>query len=396
MSPSPLDAPDLQLPSKVRTAARTITGAGWSLALVAVVGGVVSARTGWQVFEVLWVTSALLAVCSLLIAALPVGARFELGLIPPRAVAGGSVEVQVRARAALPWPVLHPLVSVPVAGQDHDVRLPTLYRGRGLTETVPIEDLRRGVHQVGPVRVLRQDPLGLIRWAPARSGALELVVLPRIVHLETLRSGGLQDQEGLPSDEISMSDLAFHALREYAPGDDLRHVHWRSSAKADSLQVRQYQDTRRSHVAIVVEDFVGAYGSAEDFETAVSVAGSIAARSDSAGMSVSLSCGSHAVVDRGAAAALELCARLERSVTQREEHAVPVPSDATWLVHIGGHLGDDAELPVDLARVSHGLRTLVVRCGRDQQAGLARVGAVQRIDVRTLDDLPGLFHGVAR
>ena len=32
-----------------------------------------------------------------------------------------------------------------------------------------------------------------------------------------------------------MSDLAFHALREYVPGDDLRHVHWRSSAKADTL-----------------------------------------------------------------------------------------------------------------------------------------------------------------
>ena len=45
---------------------------------------------------------------------------------------------------------------------------------------------------------------------------------------------GCPDLEGVPSDQLSMSDLAFHALREYVPGDDLRHVHWRSSAKADS------------------------------------------------------------------------------------------------------------------------------------------------------------------
>jgi hypothetical protein len=50
-----------------------------------------------------------------------------------------------------------------------------------------------------------------------------------------------------------MSDLAFHALREYQPGDDRRYIHWRSSAKAGKLLVRQFLDTRRSHVTIIVD-----------------------------------------------------------------------------------------------------------------------------------------------
>ena len=50
-----------------------------------------------------------------------------------------------------------------------------------------------------------------------------------------------------------MSDLAFHALREYQPGDDRRYIHWRSSAKAGRLLVRQFLDTRRSHVTVLVD-----------------------------------------------------------------------------------------------------------------------------------------------
>ena len=123
--------------------------------------------------------------------------------------------------------------------------------------------------------------------------------------------GVIRDQEGIPSDEISMSDLAFHALREYVPGDELRHVHWRSSAKANKLQIRQYHDTRRSHLTVVVDDDSGSYGDPEDFETAVSVAASVAARADRDGLDLSMLCGEHAVTGRGLDAVLDACCRIE-------------------------------------------------------------------------------------
>ena len=90
-----------------------------------------------------------------------------------------------------------------------------------------------------------------------------------------------------------MSDLAFHALREYVPGDDLRHVHWRSSAKAGELLVRQYHETRRGHVTVLLDDRRSSYPRLGDFELAVSVAASIALRAVRDDFDTYLRCGSH-------------------------------------------------------------------------------------------------------
>ncbi len=95
------------------------------------------------------------------------------------------------------------------------------------------------------------------------------------------------------------------------PGDDLRHVHWRSSAKADTLQVRQYQDTRRSHLTVVIDDDRHSYSDPEDFETTVSAAASIATRAHRDGVDLSMLCGEHAVTGRGLDGVLDACCRIE-------------------------------------------------------------------------------------
>ena len=74
---------------------------------------------------------------------------------------------------------------------------------------------------------------------------------------------------------IANSDLAFHTLREYVPGDDRRHIHWRSSAKAGQLMVRQFVETRRSQLTIVLSGDFGDYASDDEYETAVSVVASL-------------------------------------------------------------------------------------------------------------------------
>ena len=68
--------------------------------------------------------------------------------------------------------------------------------------------------------------------------------------------------------------MSFHALREYVPGDDRRHIHWRSSAKTGALMVRQFEESRQSRIAVAVDLGEISYGDEDEFETAVSVAGS--------------------------------------------------------------------------------------------------------------------------
>ncbi|WKV16759.1 DUF58 domain-containing protein [Janibacter limosus] len=77
-----------------------------------------------------------------------------------------------------------------------------------------------------------------------------------------------------------MADISFHALREYRPGDDRRHVHWRSSAKHDRPPVRQFRGTRRSHLGIVVDTDPAMYPHGEGgVETAIAVAASLMVQS---------------------------------------------------------------------------------------------------------------------
>ena len=93
-----------------------------------------------------------------------------------------------------------------------------------------------------------------------------------------------------------MSDLAFHALREYVPGDDLRHVHWRSSARAGQLLVRQYHDSRRTtRRAARRHPTPRPTPRRDDFELALSIAASVTTRAAHDGYDLTLLCGEQTV-----------------------------------------------------------------------------------------------------
>ncbi len=89
----------------------------------------------------------------------------------------------------------------------------------------------------------------------------DLYVHPRISSLERLGSGFLRDLEGQTTQDLSPSDVAFHTLREYVPGDDRRHVHWKTTARIGKLMVRQFVDTRRSFLSIVISTDPADYAS---------------------------------------------------------------------------------------------------------------------------------------
>ena len=72
--------------------------------------------------------------------------------------------------------------------------------------------------------------------------------------------------------------MSFHALREYVPGDERRYIHWKSTAKTGTYMVRQFEETRRSHLVIALSLANSDYADDDEFELAVSVAGSLGVR----------------------------------------------------------------------------------------------------------------------
>jgi uncharacterized protein (DUF58 family) len=367
-----------------------VTRAGRSLLLLGLVCYAIDSVGGWPVFQLLWLVCALLAVVAVAFALFPVRALAEIELSPPRTMAGDAAEVRVSARSAGVLPVPSPLVSVPTGATAHLVRLRTLRRSP-LVERIRLEGLRRGVVPVGPVTARRTDPLGLLSWSERWSAGAELLVLPRMVDVESLGLGAISDQEGTPSDEISMSDLAFHALREYVPGDDLRHVHWRSSAKAGALQVRQYQDTRRSHLTVVIDDSRDSYADPEDFETAVSAGASIAARAHRDGVDLSMLCGEHAVTGRGLEGVLDACCRIETGDSDpilAAREALRLAPQTSWLVVLSGGAAPE-ELAVRLrSGLAAEVTLLLVRADGEAATAVSQTHGTRLLSLRALEELP--------
>jgi uncharacterized protein (DUF58 family) len=96
-----------------------------------------------------------------------------------------------------------------------------------------------------------------------------------------LPSGRWRDLEG-PTREISRGTATFHQLRDYVPGDDLRHVHWRATARTGDLVVREHVDTTKPEVVVILDNRARAM-TADDFEEGVDVGASVLDAADRAG-----------------------------------------------------------------------------------------------------------------
>jgi uncharacterized protein (DUF58 family) len=272
---------------------------GWTVLALGLLLALVGVAADWRELGIVAVACLLLLLLALPFLLGRTRVRVELLLDPERIVAGGTVAGNV-AVTNLAGRLLPIVLELPVGGAVHRYSLPTMGAGARYEETFTIRTDRRGVIPVGPVTTRRGDPVGLFSRDAPWTGVTEILVRPTMVPLESLGSGLLRDLEGVTTDSMSQSDLAFHALREYVPGDDLRHVHWRSSAKAmaaageNQLLVRQYLDTRRSHATVVVDDDAGSWADPEDFETAMSVAASIVTRAVLDEFETSFACGGQA------------------------------------------------------------------------------------------------------
>lgn len=152
--------------------------------------------------------------------------------------------------------------------------LPRLRRGEQGMRTYRLPTSRRGIFDIGPVEVPRADPFGLCRTVQQMGVPQRIEVHPRLLPLKALKTGASLNLEGPSSDISPQGSITFHRIREYVVGDELRKVHWPSTAKTGKLMVRHNVDTAQPYTVVLLDLDPDRY-SEETFEEAVDVSASV-------------------------------------------------------------------------------------------------------------------------
>ena len=128
--------------------------------------------------------------------------------------------------------------------------------------TYKLRPSRRGRFEVGPSEISFVDPFALARVRSVDGGVTPLLVHPRIEHLilprdlgerRSLAVSALRQPSGSQGED-------FYTLREYVEGDDLRKIHWASTAKRQRYMIRQEETPWHNRATIVLDDRALAYG----------------------------------------------------------------------------------------------------------------------------------------
>lgn len=414
---------DLVATVRAAVARSWVSPLGWTLLGLGLAAWWAGARYGWsELLVVAAVALVLLAAC-LLLALGRTSVAIRVDVDPRRVVVGEPATGRIVVTNTGRIPLLPIVVELPVGVTGARFVLPPLGPGRAHEQLFVVPTHRRGVVPVGPARTVQGDPLGVVRRAIDWTEVTELYVHPRSTALESLGAGLLRDLEGAVTEDQSISDLAFHALREYQPGDDRRYIHWRSSAKAGRLLVRQFLDTRRSHVTVLLDPDPRSYRLGEqtareivaaraqlaldphapamavpqiaDLETAISVAASVALRAHRDDQDVTVVCGRHTVAQGTPHRLLDTLARVEAAdtdVVAMAMTAAVLAPDTSIVLLVTGPEREFVNMQRVAAQFGPEVRTVVVLADAQSGRGIRHAGGLTLL---ALDHLAGLRVALA-
>ncbi|MEP6559634.1 MAG: DUF58 domain-containing protein [Nakamurella sp.] len=289
--PAPLSAipPPMPVQSKLGAAWRAITTRGRTVALVTAVAVVLGVATGWREWVGISAALAVLLAAAILMALgrwsfvadldlprtrfdvdergwatllirntsgrrmLPLQMELEVhagfGRAPAEPPPADSAAAATADTGAAP---AEALMDTSRTANTRVMSIPSIPGGGSHMVHIPLPTEHRAVVTLGPLRAVRGDVFGLIRRVVQWPIRREVFVRPRIARPTGSLAGFVRDLEGDESARRTASDLSFHTLREYVPGDDRRFIHWKSSARNGTLQVREFLQTHRSMVAVVL------------------------------------------------------------------------------------------------------------------------------------------------
>ena len=180
---------------------------------------------------------------------------------PPRVMFGEPFSVEVTLANRRRW-----LSSWMLVVHDHLENSQESLEGRILFSRVSPGAVRsgryqarlmhRGRYRFGPILLATRFPLGLVERALVLKAPGEIIVHPRIGRLTSKWRRDEAVAEELVQQAQTRSgayDDEFHRLREYRAGDNPRAIHWRTSARRNSLMVREYHQSRDTDLVILLD-----------------------------------------------------------------------------------------------------------------------------------------------
>ena len=378
----------------LKTLVGAVTPTGWAVITLVIVGLVLAVAFQWV--EAL--ACALAGVVALLLAAMRVAWRpphvVSIRVPNERIVAGQTAVGEISVRNERARSARSGIIELPIGTGTGEFVVPPLGAHETWDEMFLISSRHRGLINVGPARAVRSDALGLLRRVRMWDEPVLLHVHPRTVRVPFDATGFQLDVEGVATGKLSSSDVSFHALRDYEPGDDRRAVHWQSTARLGKLIVRQYEETHRSHHVIVLDTSRDAWDH-DTFETAVSVAGSLGLANLRESRPVSLSTTEgwlpSGVARRMLDALSEVKARSFGDLSRRVREAVAQRPGVSALTLIVGPNVTDIEA-AHLARLAPiDVPVSIIRIGAEGVRARRDLGRGVLLDCSTLDDLPRII-----
>ena len=213
--------------------------------------------------------------------------RYRLALsrtIAPQVVAAGqpaTVALRLRNDGRMPTGALRLEEQVPYAlGSRPRFVVERIEHGWHRQVDYPVRAETRGHYELGPMSVRVGDPFGLVELTRTFQSTTPLIVTPRTVPLPSLPLEAGQTGSGDHRPRAFAGGSAEDVtVRDYRRGDDLRRVHWRSSARIGELMVRREEQPWQSRATVLLDNRAAAHrgqGAASSLESAVIAAASVA------------------------------------------------------------------------------------------------------------------------
>ena len=391
----------------------TVTPIGWLALASALVLLPVGLALGWTEFIVAGLTAVTVLVIAIPFLAGSLAYRVGFALPVERVVAGTEVVGTLTVTNAARRLQLASRIDVPIGAGLTDVWVPLLRPGHTHGEQLIIPAYRRGIIDIGPVTTVRTDPLGTLKREASWAEVHRLFVHPKTVDVPSTSSGFVRDLEGTPSRDVVAEDISFHQIREYQPGDGRRHVHWKSTAKSGRLMVRQFEETRRARLAIVLAMHESEFASDDEYELAVSIAGSLGIRAIRDGREIAV-VASDLILDVAKrsvrairsltvttpTALLDDLATVERSASAMEFEEVcslstRAMSDLSIVFVLCGSSVDRGRLMQLPLRFAPGVQVVAIVADPGAHPGFRRLGEVGVLTVPLLEDFRRMLRRAA-